>query len=925
MGGGDSIEGREDELSRIANFLDGVTDGAATLLIDGEAGIGKTTLWRATLDLAAERGFQTISCRAAEADTRISYAGLADLLTPAVADVRERLPAPQRRSIEVALLLGDPVGSAPDRRAVSVATLAVLSSLAARGPLIVAVDDVQWLDAPTARVLGFVARRLRDEQIGIVATLRLGADLADPIGLASLPETKTYRLTVGPLAPEALSRLLRRQLADLARSTLLRIADQSGGNPLLALEVARSVSFADLRVGEPLPVPERIESLLRARVAAVPDETTEILLLAASMARPRVSIVRAASRRGVRLERALARAEESEILTLEGEDIRFTHPLLASTVYANASPARRRDAHRRLAAAAEDPEERARHLALATLGSDAGVAAALDDAARSALVRGAPDEAASLADLARRLTPSGESDALRERVMSAAEYRFQSGDIRRARELAEEAISLAARGRARALTLFRWCDMEWDDVRRCRELLTMALEEAEDDPLVLARLYDGLSWVELLSGNIERGLALSERSVRLAESSGLPAPGLIGIAWARSILGRPSKDDWTRAWSLEGRLTGMDAYTTPGLFHGQSLIWAGELDRAREELAAADRACVERGQEGMRWDILAWLATLECRVGNLHAAAAHAREAHEIVMEAGQEKVLHVVLAAKALVEALRGEAEAARADGTEGLRLAQRHGDVFWEMHNRGALGILDLSLGDAESAHEHLLPLPGYLERAGIGEPGAFPYLGDDAEALVALGRIDHAEALLAWLEERGRILDRPLALATAARCRGLIAAAQGDEREAASAFELSLGHHSRIAQPLDLARTLLALGRFQRRVKRRGAARETLRSARAIFDEVGAALWSSMADAELARIGGRAASPSQLAPTERRIVELVAEGRTNREVADALFVSVKTVEANLSRAYHKLGIRSRRELRSRLVDAERRREQT
>jgi DNA-binding CsgD family transcriptional regulator len=864
--------------------------------------------------------FQTISCRAAEADTRISYAGLADLLTPAVADVRERLPAPQRRSIEVALLLGDPVGSAPDRRAVSVATLAVLSSLAARGPLIVAVDDVQWLDAPTALVLGFVARRLRDEQIGIVATLRLGADLADPIGLASLPETKTYRLTVGPLALEALSRLLRRQLADLARSTLLRIADQSGGNPLLALEVARSLSFADLRVGEPFPVPERIESLLRARVAAVPDETTEILLLAASMARPRVSIVRAASRRGVRLERALARAEESEILTLEGEDICFTHPLLASTVYANASPARRRDAHRRLAAAAEVPEERARHLALATVGSDAGVAAALDDAARSALVRGAPDEAASLADLARRLTPSGESDALRERVMSAAEYRFQSGDIRRARELAEEAISLAARGRARALTLLRWCDMEWNDVRRCRELLTMALEEAEDDPLVLAPFCDGLSWVELLSGNIERALALSERSVRLAESSGLPAPGLIGIAWARSILGRPSRDDWTRAWSLEGRLTGMDAYTTPGFFHGQSLMWAGDLDRAREELDAADRACVERGQEGMRWDILAWSATLECRVGNLHAAAAHAREAHEIVMEAGQEKVLHVVLAAKALVEALRGEAEAARADGTEGLRLAQRHGDVFWEMHNRGALGILDLSLGDAESAHEHLLPLPGYLVRAGIGEPGAFPYLGDDAEALVALGRIDHAEALLAWLEERGRILDRPLALATAARCRGLIAATRGDGKGAMAAFERAMEKHASLAQPFELGRTLLCLGVVQRRFRQKRSARKSLTASLEVFEQLGAPLWSEKTRAELSRISGRATAPGELSETERRVAELAAQGSSNREVADALFVSVKTVEANLRRVYHKLGIGSRRELARALADSAR-----
>jgi DNA-binding CsgD family transcriptional regulator len=206
--------------------------------------------------------------------------------------------------------------------------------------------------------------------------------------------------------------------------------------------------------------------------------------------------------------------------------------------------------------------------------------------------------------------------------------------------------------------------------------------------------------------------------------------------------------------------------------------------------------------------------------------------------------------------------------------------------------------------------------LIAACVGEPGSVRFVPDEIEALIALGRLDEADTLLGWLEKRGRVLDRASALAAAGRCRGLLLTARRDEAAALAAFERALAEHDRVSMPFDRARTLLALGAALRRAKRKRDARETLGQALATFERLGARIWADRALVELGRIGGRAPAEGALTPSEQRIAALVAEGRTNREVAAALFLSDRTVESHLTHVYRKLGVRSRAELARRFA---------
>ena len=258
---------------------------------------------------------------------------------------------------------------------------------------------------------------------------------------------------------------------------------------------------------------------------------------------------------------------------------------------------------------------------------------------------------------------------------------------------------------------------------------------------------------------------------------------------------------------------------------------------------------------------------------------------------------------------------EQARRDATEGLAVAERHGDLLHVITTRSVLGFLDVSLGDYESAVTVLEPLPGLLDSRGIMEPGIYPFVPDSVEALTATGRIERAREVLEPYERLGNELGRPLVIATAARCRGLLAAARGELDEALADLSVAIDAHDRGQQPFEMARTLLVVGDVRRRAKQKRSAREALDQAVAIFDDLGTRIWSARARASLARISGRSASADELTETERQIAHLAAEGKTNRQVAEALFVSQKTVEANLSRAYRKLGISSRRQLAERL----------
>jgi hypothetical protein len=493
-----------------------------------------------------------LTCRAAESEARLSYAALGDLLDFELPD----LPAPQARALQVALLRAEVEGAPPDQRAVSVATLGVLRALAAADPVMIAVDDVQWLDAPSARVLAFVVRRLEDAPVRILVALRVGAG-GDPLGLGQTGPLPLQRVPIGPLDEEAMTRLLRdRTGRDLTRPILLRLHRISEGNPFFALEIARALTSRGVRPapGEPLPVPEDLQALLGARLAALPSTATDGLLVVAAAARPTEDLVVAAAARSDRAAAGVRRAEKAGILQRAGGRIGFAHPLLGSAVHAAATPQARRRVHRRLADLVVDPEERARHLALAASGPHPQVARALEEAGRHARRRGAPDAAAELLELARTLTPPGDGAGLLRRSVEAAEHHFDAGDATRATALLEEAIATARPGGDRARIVFRLASISWMDMGRVQALSERALEEAGDDAALRAAAFEHLAWVAIYRGDlafaVEHAQASRQWARRIADPA-IRADSLSTFAMVEFLLGRPPQDLMAEAVRLE--------------------------------------------------------------------------------------------------------------------------------------------------------------------------------------------------------------------------------------------------------------------------------------------------------------------------------------------------------------------------------------
>ena len=914
------VIGRSAELVALERFVSSVAEGPSALLISGAPGIGKTTIWLDAIAIAADAGQQVLVSRAVEAEAKMSFATLGDLLGDVIDTVEETLPEPQRWALDVALLRGDGA-IRPDRRAVSLATSAALRSLAETAPVLVAIDDVQWVDVASAKVLSFAIRRLREGFVRVLATLREEPGAQDLLDLeGAFAESAFSRIDVGSLDVVSLSRLLRDRLAsELPHTVVKQIHSASGGNPFFALEIGRALQRrgVPLGPGEPIPIPGDLGSLLRSRLLALTQGSREALLVSAAAARPSAGLVGSAVSEPANAMADLAAASDAGVIEFAGDTVRFTHSLLASTVYSDATPNERHSAHRRLAMVVPDDEERARHLALAASAPDEQVAASLDEAASMAIARGASDSGAELQDLAVQLTPASDETALRSRSIRAAQFRFAAGDGRTAIESLERLIAATPSGPERALVRFKLTQMLWNDIGRIRRLLERAAEEAGDDAPALLRvnIEADLGWVEQMGGDLLVGAEHARHALALAEEIGDPelvAEILTGVGYDEFLLGRPTRASLERAISLEERSERrLVGYTNARRVLGATLMWAGELDEARAQLERDHRETVQLGALSEQWESLVFLAELELRAGNWDLAERYAAEGLESTVGTGLEEAREVHLWSTALVAAHRGEVGPARANASEGLRIAEAHGDVFHVVTNRSVLGFLELSLGDPRAAHGWMDPLIDLTERWHLGEPGAFPFMSDEIEALIELGELSSAGAVLERLESQGRALDRALALATSSRCRALLSAASGDLSGAERSIGEALEHHERLSQPLDLARTLLAAGRIQRRFKKKAPARALFEEALQLFDTLGARLWSTRTREELGRIGGRPPSSADLTETERRVAEIVAEGKTNAETAALLFMSVHTVRSNLRRIYGKLGIRSRSEL--------------
>jgi DNA-binding CsgD family transcriptional regulator len=893
------IVGRDAELASVHAFLDRQIAGPVALTLEGEAGIGKSTLWLAGVEAARERGFRVLVARPAEAERGLTHAGLGDLFENVIESVLPALPAPRRHALELALLLEeDPEGFDP--RTLGVGIRSALEVLAAEGPLVLAVDDVQWLDPPSQSALSFALRRLDEQSILLLLARRLGESAETPDLEQAIHAERVEQLHVGPLSLGAIHQLLQAHLAlTLARPTLLRVHDTSGGNPFYALELAR-VLGADVDPTEPLRVPETLEELVRARLDALPPATRESLLLAAAVGRPSAELFASLGISESTLDSAVA----ARVIELTDGAPCFTHPLLASVVYHGVPAHDRRRAHGRLALVLPDRLDRARHLALSTEGPDADVAFVLEDMAAFAGTRGAAIAAAELADHALRLTPPAANTDWCRRALAAARAQRRAGEWTRARTILTNLLEETPAGPLRAEALVLLAELESE--RRSVPMLEEALREAASRPALQSVIHCRLAWAS--SGP---GFDHARRALELADELG-----------DDELRERARAMQATLTWFAGEAKAPEDL---PALVRDFPSAVGGELLVREATLAVVNtlaplpkrdqaRASLEREYEQWRdrdeprssralWG-LAWI---EFWAGRWELGADYAARARDISVQYGLEMPQDQL--PTAVIAVHRGQLDLAREHAERGFDLGQEQ-FVGRPVQLMAVLGLVARLGGDPSAAKTWFENADQRASELGWGEPSVRWWTADHAEMLLEDGRVYDAVRIVdTWEADASRVA-RDWVLAHVTRCRGLVVAAEGDVPRACALLEQAVEEHEHVGDPFGKARALLGLGVVRRRARKKRDARDAIQVALDGFEQLGAANWAEKARSELGRIGGRTREEG-LTAAERRVAVLVAEGRTNREVAAALFVTERTVASHLSHVYAKLGVRSRTEL--------------
>ena len=651
------VVGRAQERAVIGALLAARSGG---LLLCGEPGIGKTLLWEQGVRLAEDEGWTVLVHRSARTETAFAFAGLSDLLAPVVDDALDGLPAPRRRALEVALLLAEPTDRGPpDPRAIGLALLDVLRVVAERGPVLLALDDVQWLDVSSAAVLSVALRRMGDEPVAALGTMRTEPGTVVPEAVAGMP---LERLALEPLDLAAVHRLLRDRLGlELPRPRVARIHRAAGGNPYFALELAREG-------GE--HVPDSLREVLGQRLERLSPEVLAMLLDAAALASPTVQLVGGHT--------ALAIAVDEGIVRLDGDRIRFAHPLLASLAYDRALPWDRRAAHARLARLVTDVEERARHLSLAA-GDEvhAGLAAQLEAAGRRAASRGAPAAAAELLELAVRHSPPEQRG---DRLQTAARFHHLSGDLRRALSIYEPLLEDLPPGPRRAAVLYAICRAQFANAPERLAICEQALAEVGDDDALATHILSLIGVTHWLLGETAKGLAAARNGLERAERVGDPplvAMALATVGGLETWLLDVTPGLLQRGADIEQGLDDLLVFhDSPSFYLGLQRLLHDDLDGARCVIQDVIESAQRRGDEHTRGFALLLLIDVERHAGRIAAALEHADTARAIVEQIGDPQLLlmHAFLATAALVDA--GRLAQARELAGEGLAAARAMSD---------------------------------------------------------------------------------------------------------------------------------------------------------------------------------------------------------------------------------------------------------
>jgi DNA-binding CsgD family transcriptional regulator/tetratricopeptide (TPR) repeat protein len=907
-----SRSGEHQAVDDLLGFADAEPAG---LVIAGEPGIGKTTLWLDGVARARELGFRVLSTRADEAESVLAYAAVADLLQDVEPEVLQGLPELQRVAIDRVLLRTDTDGPPTDQRVTGSAVASVVSALAARQPILLAIDDVQWLDVSSQAVLAFAARRLTG-RVGLLLTGRAHATEPDPAPWLHLTTPGAVnRVRVGPLSLGALhTMILERFGRAFPRPTMVRIAEVSGGNPFYALELARG---ADGRSGTGDAVlPSTLTELVRLRTGHFDGQVGDMLLAACSVTHATVDLLADATHVSVeRVVELLEGPEREGIVRIDGNSVHFAHPLLARGIYTHAGPARRRRMHRALAAVEVQPELKARHMALGAASAEPATLHALDDAAAAAVGRGAATAAADLYELAIGL--GGDTSTRR---LNAAEQHLRAGETRRARGMLEPVIDGFAIGpkRAAALNLLGAARMAEHDYPGALPLLSEAVDEAGDDLRLLVKARLSLSRAHSMTGGHDEARLEAKSAATHAERLG--DPKLISQALSFSVMldcaHGLKRDESVLARALELEVPDPDVLAPfrASITDAVTTAWTGCLDEALAGLMAARRRCVEMGSDADLVFVLGHLAMVYTWLGRYSVAADVAQDMLRRSENIGGGYPVVIGRTQHALASAYLGRERAVREDARVAIAGAHQCGAPFLTMWPLIALGFLEVSLGNYDKALKVLQPLLTHGDDKDARDIFPASFMPDAVEAMVALGRLDEAVPLVEALEIHGAELDRPWMLAVGARCRSMLQAAGGELTEAEEMLRQALVQHDRLPMPFERARTQLFLGQVLRRQRKKNLAATTLREALGTFQELGMPLWANRAGVELKRTDAPRANHSDLTPSELRVARLAASGKTNKDIATVLFISPKTVEHNLSSVYRKLAVRTRSELASR-----------
>jgi DNA-binding CsgD family transcriptional regulator len=904
---------RSDEWRRVYQFAVDIGDHPAALVIAGEAGAGKSVLWQAAAAAAARAGHRVLRTEPSATEAELPFVGLSDLLTDVLPAVAAAIPEPQREALEVALLVRPAGDTPPTAHAVGLAVLAALRAMAAEGPLLVAVDDVQWLDEASQDALTFAFRRAGSGPAKLLAATR-----TDPLMTAEALPAHGWRDLAAAVPAETIElaplddRQIRRLLPSTISAARVRdIARQSGGNPFWAREIAASLE------SDGSPVPTLARTLTDRLARSLSEDAGSVLAMVAACGRVSVRNTMVVLDHLDDPGAALDEAVLAGVVTETAGRLAAAHPLIGAAAVEALPPMRRQQLYTRLAEVGDNPETKAHFAALAAGPQpDSAVAAALDAAAEAAYAKAGNAEAARFAVQAVQFTPDEDDTARIRRRIRAAELLFLAGDPHRSLEQA------AAVGLGQLAT---------PDLERLLPLLldmTDLVHGADAAAAIVTRLADGTdldprrrALVLMVASDLHYGIKGGRReaateAIRSAEAAGPAADtslhqallNLVGVkARAGDGLDYALLD---RAERLETGMNLNQLQNSADLLRGLWSRCVEDLDTARAALSRSIARAREAEDDFHQAAFLAYLADTEELAGD-YAAAREALAAADAV------SAWHDWPAALSWYTEPRCELLMADGDLDTALTLAsERLPDtpsqpVIGQFLGGLVRGRVAAWRGDMAGAVHWFERAAASASESGFTDPGVRHGLDTAlAEAYLAQGRTADARPIAAWLREVGDRLGRPALTGCACRIDAQAAAHDGDlDTAVVSARQAVAAHEASPLRP-ELARSLLILGQLERRRKARRQSRDALTRAHELARAIGHRPLQALIERELPRTAAARAG-DELTATEQQVAELVATGATNRDAAAALFISVRTVETHVASVYRKLGVRNRAEL--------------